>query len=61
MNDLFFEEAYGKLYERMEHGVCEEFVFQSAYGEVRHLFIKREIPMLIHGERWWRPLPAKRV
>lgn len=53
MNDLFFEEAYGKLYERMEHGVCEEFVFQSAYGEVRHLFIKREIPMLIHGERWY--------
>ncbi|MFP8784555.1 peptidoglycan bridge formation glycyltransferase FemA/FemB family protein [Planococcus plakortidis] len=53
LNDLFFEEAYGKLYERMEHGVCEEFVFQSAYGEVRHLFIKREIPMLIHGERWY--------
>lgn len=53
MNDLFFEEAYGKLYERMEHGVCEEYVFQSAYGEIKHLFIKREIPMLIHGERWY--------
>lgn len=53
MTDLFFEEAYGKLYEKMERGICEEFVFRNAYGEVRHLFIKREIPMLVEGERWF--------
>lgn len=53
MTDLFFEEAYGKLYEKMENGVCEEFVFQCAFGEVRHLFIKREIPLLVHGDRWF--------
>lgn len=53
MKDLFFKVEYGKLYESMEQGVCEEFVFQSAYGEIRHLFIKREIPMLVDDGKWY--------
>ncbi len=53
MNDLFFDPAYGRLYEKMERGICEEYIYSSVIGEVRHLFIRREIPKLVHGERWF--------
>lgn len=44
MSDLFFTQDYGKLYEKMENGVCEVFKFNHPLGVVHHLFIKREIP-----------------
>ncbi|MFC4712842.1 peptidoglycan bridge formation glycyltransferase FemA/FemB family protein [Planococcus dechangensis] len=53
MKDLFFLKSYGKLYEKVEQGRCKEFVFESSYGEVRHIFIKREVPMSINGETWY--------
>lgn len=53
MKDLYFEKDYGKLYEKMENGECIEFVFENSYGEVKHIFIKREIPILVNGERWY--------
>lgn len=49
MKDLYFEENYGKLYERMEKGETVVFDFQRPYGQIRHLFIKREIEVLLHG------------
>lgn len=53
MMDLFFERNYGKLYEEIENGVCEVYEFKHALGTVKHLFIKREIPMQIHGKKYY--------
>ena len=41
--DIYFEENYGKLYEKMEGGKQEIFTFSCEYGKVRHQFIKRTI------------------
>lgn len=49
MKDLFFDEHYIKLYEKMEGGCCEIFEFEHAIGSVYHIFIKREIPVLLDG------------
>lgn len=45
MLDLYFEEKYGSLYEKIEGGLCEVFVFTNEFGKVKHLFIKKEIPI----------------
>lgn len=50
MKDIYFEKDYGRLYERIEKGVCEEFVFKHALGTVKHLFIRREIPKKLEGQ-----------
>lgn len=49
MDDIYFEPNYGRLYEPIEKGVCEVFEFNHPLGRVRHLFIKRLIPVPIHG------------
>lgn len=49
--DLYFEKNYGKLYEEIENGTCEIFVFENQFGTIRHLFIKREIPLRFQGEK----------
>lgn len=48
--DIYFEKNYGKLYEKIENGKVEVFHFKSEIGEVRHLFLKRIIPIEIDGE-----------
>lgn len=53
MGDLYFDERYGKLYEEVEKGVCQVFEFNHPLGRVRHLFIKREIPILLGSERYF--------
>ncbi|PSL36336.1 acetyltransferase (GNAT) family protein [Planomicrobium soli] len=53
MIDIFFEEKYGKLYEKLENGTCEVFEFSHPLGTVRHLFIKRKIPFAVHGETYY--------
>ena len=45
MKDIYFEKNYGRLYEKIENGKCEEFILNHALGTVHHLFIKREIPI----------------
>lgn len=47
MGDIYFEKDYGKLYESIEGGKCEEFIFRSSLGEVRHLYIKK--PVMINA------------
>lgn len=49
LKDLYLEEKYGKLYESIEKGKCEVYEFQSSKGKIRHLFIKRSIPIEIPG------------
>lgn len=53
MGDLYFDEKYGKLYEEIEKGVCQVFEFAHPLGHVRHMFIKREIPILLGSERYF--------
>lgn len=53
MGDLYFDERYGKLYEEIEKGVCQVFEFAHPLGHVRHVFIKREIPILLGSERYF--------
>ncbi|ANU10158.1 GCN5-like N-acetyltransferase [Planococcus antarcticus DSM 14505] len=53
MKDIYFEIDYGRLYEKIENGKCEEFIFKHELGTVRHLFIKREIPIKLDGEGFY--------
>lgn len=51
--DIYFEENYGKLYEKMEKGNSILFEYKTNLGHIRHLFIKREIPTKINGKTWY--------
>ena len=42
--DFYFDDYYGKLYEKAEGGQACIFTFQCEYGKVSHQFIKRRIP-----------------
>lgn len=53
MPDIYFEEAYGKLYEEIEGGVCETFEFTHLLGSVKHLFIKRKIEIDLDGAAYY--------
>jgi predicted N-acyltransferase len=53
MLDIYFEEKYGKLYEKMENGTCEVFEYHSSFGSIRHMFIKRKIPILLDGKAYF--------
>lgn len=54
MKDIYFNKDYGMLYEKIENGKCEVYEFRNALGSVRHLFIKREIPIrLPDGEMYY--------
>lgn len=53
MSELFFAPDYGKLYERMENGVCEVFKFSHPLGVVQNLFIKRKIPSALAGQQFY--------
>jgi serine/alanine adding enzyme len=51
--DIYFEENYGRLYEDIEKGECSVFEFNLNSGSVRHMFIKRKIPIDIEGESYY--------
>ncbi len=53
MMDIYFEPNYGKLNEKIEHGVCNVFRHESPYGTVHHMFIKREIPIHINNQTYF--------
>lgn len=53
MMDIFFEEQYGKLYEKLENGTCEVFEFKHPLGTVRNLFIKRQVSHSIGSEDYF--------
>ncbi len=53
MIDIYFEPNYGKLYEKIENGNCEVFRYSSAFGNVYHLFIKREIPVRVNNKTYY--------
>ena len=51
--DIYFNENYAKLYEKTENGRAENFHFKSELGEVKNLFLIREIPIKINGETYY--------
>ena len=53
MIDLYFEYDYGKLYEKIENGICDIFDFKCLYGRISHMFIKREIPLCVDGTKYF--------
>lgn len=53
MVDIYFEPNYGEICENIERGKSEVFYFESEYGSIQHMFIKREIPTKINGEIYY--------
>lgn len=53
MKDIYFEENYGKMSEKLEDGVCEVFDFKCSYGLIRHMFIKRDVPFKINNKTYY--------
>lgn len=41
--DIYFDERYGKVYEKNEKGISYKFVYECEYGKIENLFIKRKI------------------
>jgi len=51
--DIYFDDHYGKLYERFDRGIAETFYYRSDHGIIKHHFIKRAIPVTIGGETYY--------
>lgn len=51
--DIYFDENYGKLYEKIENGKAEIFNFNCEIGEIKNLFIKREIPIYAGDTKYY--------
>lgn len=53
LEDLYFDENYAKLYEKVENGKVEKFEIENEDGKITNLFIKREIPIDIDGQKYY--------
>lgn len=51
--DLYFDENYGKLYEKVENGVAQIFTYEDENGKITNQFLKREIPEKIDGKTYY--------
>ena len=51
--DLYFDENYGKLYEKVENGVAQIFTYEDENGKITNQFLKREIPEKIDGKSYY--------
>lgn len=53
MKDVYFDENYGKLYEKVEHGEAIIFKCETKNGTIINQFIKREIPLKLGGKTYF--------
>lgn len=53
MLDIFFNTLYGKLYERIEGGACENFEYSGSDGKICNMYIKRPVPWLVDGVQYY--------
>ena len=53
MKDIYFDENYGKLYEKVEHGEAVVFKCETQNGTIINQFIKREIPLKLDGNTYF--------
>ncbi len=51
--DIFFSENYGKLCETIQAGTCHVFEHKSKLGSIRHMYIKRRIPITINQTTYY--------
>lgn len=51
--DIYFEEKYGRLYEKMENGKVNTFEYKNELGSIKNMFIKREIPIKIDNKIYY--------
>lgn len=51
--DIYFEENYGKLYEKAENGIAKIFKFQDENGIITNQFIMREIPIKVNDNKYF--------
>ena len=51
--DIYFDPKFSELYDHIEGGKTEHFVFECEYGSVSHTFIKRPIPQLVDGKQYY--------
>lgn len=51
--DIYFNFSYAELNEYIEGGLAEKYRFSSENGEIENIYIRREIPFLIDGERYY--------
>lgn len=51
--DLYFDENYGKLYEKIENGKAEIFEFENEAGKITNQFLLREIKEEIDGKKYF--------
>lgn len=52
-SDIYFEEDYGRIYESMEKGKVFTFLFEDELGTIKHMFIKREIPLKVNNQLFY--------
>lgn len=53
MLDVFFEPAYGRLYERVENCQCSVFTYDSCIGSVCNMYLMRPVPWLVDGVQYY--------
>ena len=53
MKDIYFDENYGKLYEKVEKGTACIFRCETENGCIINQFIKREIPIKLNGKTYY--------
>jgi len=51
--DIYFEDNYGKLYEKIESGKAINWYFEFKGCKIKHMFILREIPLKIENGPWY--------
>lgn len=51
--DIYFDDNFGKLYEKIEHGSSQVYTFKNEFGTVKTQFIKRRISTIINGETYY--------
>lgn len=51
--DLYFDENYGKLYEKIENGKATVFEYEDENGKITNQFLKREIPEKIDEKNYF--------
>lgn len=51
--DLYFDENYGKLYEKIENAEAKIFEYKSENGNISTQFMLREIPQTINGKKYY--------
>ena len=53
MKDIYFDENYGKLYEKVEKGEACTFKCETENGIIKTQFIKRAIPTQVDGKTYY--------